>query len=237
MIRTRFTFDAADEFASTWSPDGKRLVFNSRRNGHLDLFQKALTSAGTEEVLFADGLDKSPLSWSRDGRFILYTAVGATTGSDLYVLPLSGDRKPITFVQTPFNEPFGQFSPDGKWIAYQSNEGGRGSEVYVAPFPGPGGKVQVSTMGGSFPRWRRDGKEIFYLSNNQLMAASVEASADRFDIGAARPLFDVRNVAVGRRVPYDVAPDGARFLFNLRTEEAASEPFQLVVNWPATLKN
>jgi Tol biopolymer transport system component/predicted Ser/Thr protein kinase len=233
----RFTFDPADEFASAWSPDGKRLVFNSRRQGHLDLFQKPVTGAGTEELLFADGLDKSPLSWSPDGRFLLYTAFDATTGSDLWILPLTGDRKPTAFVRTPFNEPFGQFSPDGKWIAYQSSESGRGPDVYVAPFPGPGGKVQISTAGGSFPRWRRDGKEVFYLSFNRLMATAIDASGDRFDVGVARPLFDVRNVAVGRRASYDVTPDGGRFLFNLVAEEAATTPFQLVVNWPAALKN
>jgi serine/threonine protein kinase len=235
--RVRFTFDPADEFASAWSPDGKRLVFNSRRQGHLDLFQKSVTGAGTEELLFADNLDKSPLSWSPDGHFILYTAFGGTTGSDLWLLPVSGGQKPTAFLQTPFNEPFGQFSPDGKWIAYQSNDMGRGAEIYVAPFPGPGGKVQISTSGGSYPRWRRDGKEIFYLSFNRLMAVPIDAAGDRFDAGAAQPLFDVRNVAVGRRVPYDVTPDGSRFLFNLVAEDAATTPFQLVVNWPAALKN
>jgi Tol biopolymer transport system component/predicted Ser/Thr protein kinase len=235
--RTRFTFDPADEFASAWSPDGTRLVFNSRRRGHLDLFLKAVAGAGTEELLFANDVDKSPLSWSPDGQFILYTALDATTGSDLWVLPLAGDRQPRAFVKTPFNEPFGQFSPDGKWVVYQSSDGGRGPEVYVAPFPRPGGKVQISTSGGSFPRWRHDGKEIFYLSFNKLMVVAIDATRDRFDVGAARPLFDVRNVAVGRRIPYDVTPDGARFLFNLVADEAATTPFQLVVNWPATLKN
>ena len=147
-LRTRFTFGPADELGPIWSPDGSRIVFNSRRKGHLDLYQKASSGAGTEEVLLEDNLDKYPTSWSPDGRFILYSSFGGPTGNDLFVLPLSGDRKPFPFLQTQFNEAFGQFSPDGRWVAYASNESGR-NEVYVAPFPGPGGKWQVSTG------WRR----------------------------------------------------------------------------------
>jgi len=117
-LRTRITFDPADELNSVWSPDGSWLVFNSRRKGHLDLYQKASSGAGTEEVLLEDNRDKSPQSWSPDGRFILYTSSGPPTGDDLFVLPLSGDRKPVPFLQTPFNEYDGQFSPDGRWVAY-----------------------------------------------------------------------------------------------------------------------
>lgn len=135
-LRTRFTFDAADELASVWSPDGNRVVFSNRRKGHFDLYMKASSGAGAEEELLADGLDKQPLDWSHDGRFILFTVAAASqTGIDLWVLPLSGDRKPFPFLQTRFDEVPGRFSPDGRWIAYVSNESGR-SEVYVAPFPG-----------------------------------------------------------------------------------------------------
>jgi eukaryotic-like serine/threonine-protein kinase len=112
-LRTRFTFDPADELTSLWSPDGSRVVFNSRRNGHMDLYQKASNGAGAEEVLLQDNLDKYPVSWSPDGQFILYVRGGGPTGNDLFVLPLSGDRKPLPFLQTPFNETDGQFSPDG----------------------------------------------------------------------------------------------------------------------------
>ena len=117
-LKTRFTFDPADNGRSIWSPDGSRLVFNSRRKGHLDLYQKASSGAGAEEVLLEDNLDKFPLSWSPDGRFLLYSSARCKTGSHLFVLPLFGDRKPVPFLQTPFNEYDGQFSPDGRWVAY-----------------------------------------------------------------------------------------------------------------------
>src|SRR4029077_15422640 len=114
-------------------------------------------------VLVEDKLNKTPVSWSPDGRFIMYVSSGSATGNDLFVLPLSADRKPVPFLQTKFNEGAGQFSPDGRWVAYQSDESGK-YEVYVAPFPGPAGKWQISTAGGTNPRWRRDGTEIFYMA-------------------------------------------------------------------------
>ena len=254
-LRTRFTFDPADELAPVWSPDGRRVVFNARRKGHLDLYQKASSGAGAEEELLADGLDKTPLGWSPDGRFILFVAVAPKTGLDLWVLPLFGGRKPFPFLQTPFNEVPGRFSPDGRWIAYASNESGR-NEVYVAPFPGlggtpsaaaalgtPGGKWQVSTAGGNWPRWRRDGKEIFYLApdnlapDNKLMAAAASGQGSAFEVGAVRPLFETRAIAnANQRYPYDVSADGQRFLVNTLAEETTSAPITLVVNWPALVK-
>jgi len=236
-LRTRFTFDAAEELASVWSPDGSRVVFNSRRKGHLDLYQKASSGAGTEEELLADDLDKHPVDWSPDGRFILFAVAGPKTGADLWVLPLFGDRKPLPFLQTPFNESPGQFSPDGRWIAYSSNESGR-YEVYVTPFPGPGGKWQVSTAGGDWPRWGRDGKEIFYLAPgfDRLMAAAVNGGASAFEVGDVRPLFDTGGATPNQAWMYDISPDGQRFLVNTLAEEAASAPITLVVNWPALLK-
>ena len=235
-LRTRFTFDPADEQSSVWSPDGSRIVFNSRRKGHFDLYQKASSGAGAEEVLLEDTLEKSPLSWSPDGRFILYTAAGGSTGNDLWILPMSGDRKPFPFLQTPFNEVPGVFSPDGRWIAYVSNESGR-PEVYVAPFPGPGGKWMVSTAGGGNPRWRSDGKEIFYLAGGQqMMAAAVNGAGSSFQVGAVQPLFAIR--PVGPRSFYDVSADGQRFLAITGPDQrpAAIPPITVVVNWTAALK-
>ncbi len=233
--RTRFTFDPADEFNSVWSPDGSRLAFNARRKGHLDLYQKASSGAGAEEELLADNLDKYPLDWSPDGRFILLRVNTPKTGNDLWVLPLFGDRKPFPFLQTPFNEGTGRFSPDGRWIVYGSNESGR-NEVYVAPFPGPGGKWQVSAAGGSGPRWGRDGKEIFYLGpDNKLMAATVNGAGSAFEVGAARALFGTRAIT-NQRSMYDPSPDGQRFLVNMLADEDAAAPITLVVNWPALLK-
>jgi eukaryotic-like serine/threonine-protein kinase len=233
-LRTRITFDPADELNSVWSSDGSRLVFNSRRKGHLDLYQKASSGAGAEEVLLEDNRDKSPQSWSPEGRFILYTSSGPPTGDDLFVLPLSGDRKPVPFLQTPFNEYDGQFSPDGRWVAYGSDESGK-DEVYVAPFPGPGGKWQISTAVGTFPRWRRDGTEIFYLApDNNLMAAAVNGKGSSFEVGAVKPLFEARALDPTRN-SFAVSADGQRFLINT-DPQTTSAPITVVLNWAAGLK-
>jgi serine/threonine protein kinase/Tol biopolymer transport system component len=233
-LRTRFTFDPADELNSVWSPDASRLVFNSRRKGHLNLYQKASSGAGTEEVLLEDNRDKSPQSWSPDGRFILYTSSGPPTGDDLFVLPLSGDRKPVPFLQTPFNEYDGQFSPDGRYVLYVSDESGK-DDVYVTPFPGPGGKWQISTAGGTFPRWRRDGTEIFYLApDNKLMAAAVNGKGSSFEVGAAKPLFEARALDPTRN-RFAVSADGQRFLMN-SAPQTTSAPITVVLNWAAGLK-
>ena len=163
-----------------------------------------------------DNLEKLPLSWSADGRFILYQSTGSPTASDLSVLPLSGDRKPIQFLKTQFSEIEGQFSPDGRWVVYVSNESGR-QEVYVAPFPGPGGKWQVSTAGGSWPRWRPDGNEIFYLTpDSNLMAVAVNGKRESFEIGAEKALFEISGARPGG-YRYDVSADGQRFLVNMPT--------------------
>jgi len=251
-LRTRFTFDPANESTSIWSPDGSRVVFSARRKGQMDLYQKPSSGAGTEEELLTDSLDKYPLDWSPDGRFILFVVFAPKTGNDLWVLPLFGDRKPFPFLQTQFSEYPARFSPDGRWIAYASNESGR-NEVYVAPFPGPGGaatagapgtqsgKWQVSPAGGNWPRWRRDGKEISYLGpDNRLMAAAVNGHLSAFEVGAVRPLFGTRAITNQSYpydpYPYDVSADGQRFLVNTLAVETASAPITLVVNWPALLK-
>ena len=152
-LRTRFTFDPGIAFQSVWSPDGSHIIFNSSQNGHVSLYEKASNGAGAEELLLNDEFGNTPAGWSPDGHFLLYLSNGRPTGYDLFLLPLSGDRKPVAFLNTKFNEHLGRFSPDGRWIVYYSDESGR-FEVYVAPFPGPGGKRQISTTGGNKPRWR-----------------------------------------------------------------------------------
>ena len=232
-LRTRFTSDPANENGSLWSPDGSQIVIRSNRKGHYDLYERASDGSGTEQLLLEDNFEKRPLSWSADGRFILYASTGGPTGSDLFVLPLSGDRKPVPFLQTPFLETAAEFSPDGRWVAYRSNESGR-TEIYVSPFPGPGGRRQISTSGGDWPRWRGDGGEIFYLApDDRLMAASVNGRGATFEVGAANPLFETRKG--GRGHFYAVTADGQRFLINIRPEQAAPVPVTVVVNWTAGL--
>ena len=213
--------------ASIWSPDGSRVAFAS----HVDLYQRLSTGEGAEELLLATDIRKMPESWSPDGQFLIY-ATTAATNRDLWALPLFGDRKPFLFIGSPlFLEMGSQFSPDGHWLAYNSNESGE-SEVYVVPFPGPGGKVRISTVRGDNARWRRDGKEIFYLAGNTLMAAAVTAKGSRFEVGAVQRLFEVP--MVDGYWPYDVSRDGQRFLVN--TLEGEVPPLTIVVNWPAGLK-
>jgi Tol biopolymer transport system component len=237
-VATRFTFDPADERLGVWSPDGTRIAFDSARQGRATLYIKAANGSGPEDVVEASSLDKYATSWSTDGRFLLYNSGSGTpqTGNDVWILPLFGDRKPYPFLQTPFNEGRAQFAPDGRWIAYHSNESGR-NEVYVAPFPGPGGKWQVSTAGGGSPRWRRDGKEIFYVAlDGTLMAAAVSSRGAAFEVGNVSRLFNPRMRDQFFGIPYDVSADGQRFLVNTLPERPVSSPISLVVNWPGLLK-
>ena len=235
-LRTRFTFDATDDFSAIWSPDGADIVFTSRRKGHLDLYRKTASGAPREEVLLEDQVDKTPTSWSSDGKFILYSIAGRQTGPDVWVLPLAGDRKPFPFLESVTDERFAQFSPDGRWVAYAASESGR-MEVYVAPFPGPGGKQQISSAGGSYPRWRSDGKELFYHSlDNRLMAATVRTDAARVDVDAVRPLFEMRAPDGLPRNFYDVASNGQRFMIVV-PDDTASTPLTLVSNWPTLVKS
>jgi len=237
-LRTRFTFDAANEFEPIWSPDGDRLVF-ARIKASVDMFQKPSSGSGSEVALLEGGLGKFPADWSPDGRFILYIAGGAAIArSDLRVLPLVGDKKTFGFLETPFIETRGRFSPDGRWIAYVSDESGQ-LEIYVARFPEATEKRRVSTAGGLWPRWRRDGKEIVYLApDNTLTAATVNGEGATLEVGAVRTLFAAHprpSVTLGD-YPYDVSADGRRFLVNNLVEETASAAITLVVNWTASLK-
>lgn len=173
------------------------------------------------------------MAWSPDDKLLLFQNVDPKTGWDIWVLPLTGDRKATPFAITVFEERSGQLSPDGRWLAYQSNESGR-FEIYAQPFPGPGGKWQISSTGGTFPRWRADGKELFFIApDGKLMAAPVIVSDSKFETGVAVPLFQTRIVSGGLATlvhQYDVSRDG-RFLINIRTEESTASAITLILNW------
>ncbi len=191
--------------------------------------------------VFQSAETKYPYDWSSDGRFIVYTAFGLTKGAtaELWVLPLAGDRQPFPYVKTEFQETQARFSPDVRWIAYVSNESGR-DEVYISGFPTVGGKVRVSTNGGVQPRWRPDGKELFYLSpDRKVMAVPVKADST-VEVGTPKALFDVRFAPIGSGAPYapyqyDATADGQRFMINTPLENA-TVPITVVLNWTAGLK-
>ena len=240
---TRFTFDSSRHLYPLWSPDGNRIVFDSNRKGHRDLYIKGSNGAGSEELLLETEQDKTANDWSRDGRFLLYSSLDPQTSRDLWVLPMEGDRKPFVFVNTRFDERSAQFSPDGHWVAYISNESGR-FEVYVRPFSGTpsgvaGGQWQVSTSGGLEPRWRPDGRELYYIApDDKLMAAPIRTSGATFEPGTPAALFQTRIYGGGNDpgigIEYDVTGDG-RFLIDTVREDATSS-ITLLQNWAPGLK-
>ena len=229
----RFTFDPGIDIAPIWSPDGMRIVFSSTRKGPFNLYVKSTSGASAEELLLETPNNKYPNDWSRDGQFLLYGDTDPKTGRDLWALPVTGnDRKPIEIVKTPFEELDGQFSPDVRWVAYETNEAGR-FEIVVQPFPEPSGKWQVSTGGGTQPRWRADGKELYFVApDEKLMAASVTTTGTTFSAGTPVPLFPV-TLAPGlgaNNQQYAVSRDG-RFLINQPVEESTTAPITLILNW------
>ncbi|MGE0445292.1 MAG: TolB family protein, partial [Vicinamibacterales bacterium] len=225
-----------------WSRDGRRVAFRSVRDGRGNLFEMPADGTGTERRLIDTPETKTPLDWSPDGRVLAYQVLDPATGFDIWALPLTGDGKPFPILNGKANEGGAQFSPDGRWLAYQSDESGD-PEVFVQPFPGPGRRVQVSSGGGTRPRWRPDGKELFYLANDlKLMAVPIAAGRDAqaLDPGAPMPLFQTQVVytnSLGMEKPnYAVAPDGQRFLINTVTGDPQPSPITVVLNWPALLK-
>jgi len=245
--RTRLTFDPSDDRIPVWSPDGSRVAYSSNRaRANLDVYDilaRSSTGTGAEEVLLKSDVAKQANDWSPDGRFLVFSQGDVLSRGlvDLWMLPLSGDRKSFPFLAAPYGEFDGAFSPDGRWLAYGSNETTR-NEIYVVPFDGrppadpanPAGKWQVSVAGGNLPRWRRDGKELYYIAPDRtLMAVEVDGRGKEFVVGKARPLFRTRSSA-GVFGWYDVLPDGQRFVMTNREEEATN-PATLVVNWPAEL--
>jgi len=234
-VASRFTFDLADDSEPVWSPDDDRIVFRSARQGlSLDLYQKTVGSTANEEVLLANDFDNAPTDWSPDGDFIALR-VGPRDQGDIWVFSVQ-DQKATPFLETPFNEQAGQFSPDGKWMVYVSDESGQ-PEIYVQPFPGPGPKWLVSTSGGFMPRWGSDGQELFYVALDQKLMKVDIKMAPEVEIGEPLSLFLTRLKLFGLgATQYDVSADGQRFLVNTLVEEQDTTPITLVLNWFEELK-
>ncbi|HEU5240232.1 MAG TPA: protein kinase, partial [Pyrinomonadaceae bacterium] len=233
---TRFTFDPANDQSPVWSPDGRQIAFNSSRSGVFDLYVKSASGAGNDELLYRSNNTKGPHDWSPDGQYILFGELDPKTNVDLWVLPLFGDRKPFVFLQTPFQENQARFSPSGRWVAYDSNESGT-TQVYVRPFPPSEGQWMVSTNGGSQPRWRADGKELFFIGpDRKLSVVEVKEASNAITFSNPKPLFETRGISGGSGSSYDINRDGQRFLMLIPIEETLPSPLTVVVNWTAGLK-
>jgi serine/threonine protein kinase/Tol biopolymer transport system component len=236
---SRFTFGTGAQTFPVWSPDGRRIVFGLDRAPDYGLYWKDSSGAGNEELLLKTDRLSVPSDWSRDGRFILFAQFEPKGPKyKIWVLPLIGDRKPVPVLRTEFIEGWGHFSPDSHWIAYCSDESGR-FEVYVRSFTEGGaavtaGKWQISTAGGMFSSWRRDGKELFFTtSDGKLMAVPVKAGST-FEAGIPVALFDTHDGSIDST--FDVTRDGQRFLINRSFEGGADRPVNICLNWLAGMK-
>jgi eukaryotic-like serine/threonine-protein kinase len=245
---TRLTFGPALQSDPAWTADGKTVFYDSTAKGTAHIYAKAADGSGSEQVVLeTSDTTETPWSSSSDGRYLVYGRRDLTKSQsssdltknqnsfDLWVLPLFGDRKPFPIVQTSFDDIYAAVSPDGKWMAYQNNESGR-MEVYVTAFPGGGAKWLVSANGGVQPKWRGDGKELFFLdSADSVMAVDVSTAGNAVRLGVPHALFQA--VAVQRQAgAFDVTADGKRFVINSGNLKEGNEPMTLVQNWPAELK-
>lgn len=237
---SRFTFDPGNDTAPVWSPDRSYIVFASNRTGVSALYKRPANGTGNDEQLFKSTEPAGPHDWSPDGKFLLYGVLSPTTAADLWILPFTGEQKPVPYIQTQFNEAQAQFSPDGRWVAYASNESGV-FQVYVQTFPTSGGKWQVSTNGGAQPQWRQDGKELFFLGpDRKLMLVKVDGTGPTFIAAVPQPLFDTRTSPIfpgGFSASYyAVSGDGQRFIVNTLVGDSAATPLTVVLNWSAGVK-
>jgi len=233
---TRLTFEGAVNLMGAWTPDGKRIAFGSTRAGPQNLFWQAADGSGSAEQLTTSEYVSTPNSWSADGQALAFVEIHPDTGIDIWVLRLS-DHKVQPFLRTPFNEGGPWFSPDGHWLAYMSDESGR-AEIYVQLYPGPGGKWQISTDGGTEPVWNPKGRELFYRSGDKMMAVDITTQPS-FSAGKPRMLFEGRYVPTPASFAnYDVSPDGEHFLMLKVSEgQQAATQINVVLNWFEELKH
>jgi serine/threonine protein kinase/Tol biopolymer transport system component len=231
---SQLTFDPENDLAPVWSPDGARITFYSTRNRTKTLFQKPSTGAGPEETLVKSDSEMFSTDCSRDGRHLVFSHIdpSTTTRSDLWLLTL-GDRQMRPFLATPFRETHARFSPDGRWIAYSSDESGR-AEVYVRSVSSPESKWAVSTRGGAYPTWRRDGLELFYLDPDGNLNAVDVTPGPAFHAAAPHALFQtgIGQVSTsGAGADYAFTSDGQRVLLKTPFQSADTSQVTVVLNW------
>jgi hypothetical protein len=241
---SRLTSDPATDWFPVWSDSGDRLLFGSNRLGVTAVFQKTIgggpeepDAEGTVSAVGATPMATSPMDVSSDGKLLLYTLL-TTRAYDMGVMTLTGQRTASTFLGTPFNEIQGRFSPNTRWVAYASDESGT-FEVYVRPFPAASGQTQISIAGGTQPEWRRDGKELFYISaDGKLTVVPVTTDGATFSAGTPRELFEVDVPEANPPFPtdYAVTADGQRFLVNTLVDQPTRPALTVILGWAADLK-
>ena len=233
-MRTRFTRDPASDGSPVWSPDGRDVIFNSARRGRLDIYWKSPERDDQEVALLVNDQDKFVNDWSADGRFVLFHV---TAGDDpgIWMLPLEGTnpprpRDPVRVVHSDGYDWDAVFSPDGRWLAYASRDSAI-DEVFLARVPGGDGKRQVSSGGGAHPRWRADGRELYYLTpRGEVVAVPIAQVGDSLQLGSPTTLFDTGRT-LDQYPAFEVTRDGQRFLALAPRAEATTPMLTLITNW------
>ena len=234
--KSRLTFDPQSDGDPTWSPDGKRIMFTSNRtnDGHIHLYETSANTTADNQLLLRSDADDIPMSWSPDSTSVLFLRFKTTARATVWLLSVADRQAKPLLESQAFDYGSAEFSPNGRFIAYDSNESGR-NEVYVQTFPPSGQKWVISNGGGSLPLWRRDGKELFYLTQDGKVMSAEMKSDSTFDSVVTKQLFQTQfKRAPG--IPYAVTNDGSRFLINTPAEANTATPLVVVLNWTATLK-
>ncbi len=236
-ISSRLTLDPANSDENpVWSPDGSRIVFASHHRGGLaEVYERSSRGTGEATLILSTTVNAHPIDWSPDGSRVLLEVADAGGQMDLWFLPMSGDKKTVPFVESHFNEGQGQFSPDGRLVAYTSDESGE-QEIYVRSLSSSEEKWQVSAHGGAAPRWRADGRELYYIDAEGTLMSVAAGLSPKFEAAAPAPLFKTHVLPrafwfYGGAANYVASPDGQRFLVNNVLTEETPIPINIILDW------